>query len=298
VSFTQVDTDTAFDMLSAAFESTPVGMAFLSLDREILRVNGAICAILGRTEEELRSRGLGALTHPDDRTLHADLHRQLLSGEIDRYQLDKRYIHSDGRTVWTTLHVGLVRDRDGQPVCLISQVHDITERVEATERVRWLAMHDSLTGLGNRALLFDRLTHACESGDLASVLYADLDEFKRVNDTYGHESGDTLLKEVARRIETVMRRSDTITRVGGDEFAAVLARSTTASQARKVAEKIRSVAGKPVALGATMLLISFSIGVAVGRDLAADELLRQADDALYKAKRSGRNRVCVYGGSC
>jgi PAS domain S-box-containing protein len=148
----EVESISQLDLLNAAFESTPVGMAFLTLDRQILRVNDALCAILGRTEEELRALGLGSLTLSDDRMVHADLHRKLISGEIDRYQLDKRYLHSDGRTVWTTLHVGLVKDRNGRPACLISQLHDITERVEATERVRWLAMHDSLTGLGNRAL--------------------------------------------------------------------------------------------------------------------------------------------------
>jgi diguanylate cyclase (GGDEF)-like protein/PAS domain S-box-containing protein len=281
-------------MLRAAFDSTPVGMAFITLDREIIRVNSAICAILGRTEEELRELGLTALTHPADRGSHEAWQRQLVSGEIDRYQLDKRYVHSDGRTVWTTLHVGLVRDRSGEPAYIISQIHDITERVEATERARWLAMHDPMTGLGNRALLIERLTEACQGFHPAAVLYADLDGFKGVNDTFGHESGDKLLTEVARRLQRVVRASDTIARFGGDEFAMVLSRTSTAGQARKAAEKIRAATGHPVALDDALVAISMSIGVTVGRGLSPDELLRRADAALYQEKRSGRNQVCVY----
>jgi len=290
----QIDVAAEFVMLRTAFDSTAVGMAFITLGREIIRVNNAICAMLGRTEEELRALGLTAFTHPEDRGVHEELQRQLLSGEIDRYQLDKRYLHSDGRTVWTTLHVGLVRDRSGQPAYIISQIHDITERVEATERARWLATHDPMTGVGNRALLMERLTEACQGFHPAAVLYADLDGFKGVNDTFGHESGDKLLTEVAHRLQRALRASDTIARFGGDEFAMVLSRTSTPGQARKVAEKIRAATGHPVTLGAALVAISMSIGVTVGRGLSPDELLRRADAALYRAKRSGRNQVCVY----
>jgi PAS domain S-box-containing protein len=179
-----------------AFQTTPVGMFFVTLDRHAVHGNPALCAFLGRTAEELQLIEIGSVTHPDDRDLHVEFHREMMSGAIDRYALDKRYIHRDGRTVWAHLEVALVRDDAGLPRMLLSQVIDIGARVALADKLRWEACHDPLTGLGNRAELFTQIGRANDvsvRGSPFAVLYLDLDGFKAINDQCGHATGDHVL---------------------------------------------------------------------------------------------------------
>jgi diguanylate cyclase (GGDEF)-like protein len=178
--------------------------------------------------------------------------------------------------------------------------HDITERKRNDERIRHLAQHDSLTDLPNRALLKDRLqqamSYAKRDKQRIALMFVDLDRFKPINDTLGHIVGDWLLKEAASRMRACVRESDTVARVGGDEFVVLLRTVENETDATMVAEKIRNLMNKPFDLAQQSLEISCSIGLALYPEHAQneDELLDYADIAMYRAKQAGRNRVQIF----
>ena len=188
----------------------------------------------------------------------------------------------------------------GSAFALIRHARAISTRlVRNQEEARHLALHDPLTGLANRLLLGERLKQAREalrrgSGRL-SVLYLDLDRFKEVNDTYGHQTGDELIQEVGRRLEAVCRAEDTVARLGGDEFAVVSA-AADAKGAASLAERVVEALSGPVQLTAGPVVLSCSVGVAVvsDPDIDHEETVRQADVALYRAKEGGRGRYCFF----
>jgi len=175
-------------------------------------------------------------------------------------------------------------------------------RREAETAIRQMAHYDGLTGLPNRRLLEDRMDQVLASarrrGTKVSVLFIDLDKFKQVNDERGHDAGDSLLKQVANRMRTALRESDTAARVGGDEFVVLLPDSGKLEDAVNVAQKIREQMERPFAMeDGSVLEISCSIGVAMYPDQAdeARDLLRFGDEAMYLAKKQGRNAVVVFG---
>jgi diguanylate cyclase (GGDEF)-like protein len=174
---------------------------------------------------------------------------------------------------------------------------DLTQR-KATERaIAHLALHDPVTGLANRRLLFDRVQHALSRANRhagrVAVLYCDIDHFKQINDTFGHRAGDLVLQDVARRLQSVMREDDTIARVGGDEFVVVFEELSDATEATRIAERARVAMSLPVEVDGQELQVTASIGLSLsgrpGEDV--DSLLRRADDAMYVAKGNGRNQV-------
>lgn len=179
---------------------------------------------------------------------------------------------------------------------------DITERRKAEEKLAYLAHHDFLTGLPNRALFLDRLTCvltlAQRSGQALAVLFLDLDGFKAVNDTQGHEMGDRLLQEVARRLQAVARTSDTVARLGGDEFTLLLNNVGNMSNAEAVAEKVIRALAAPCVFDEGVCRVGASIGIALfeGGEVRAETLLKQADSAMYGAKEAGKNCWRVYSG--
>ncbi len=287
------------DPYETAFLMTPLGMSIISPGRHMLQVNPALCRLLGRSAGELVGMQADEFTHPDDLNVHTVAHERLLAGEIDDYQVEKRYLRPDGSVIWAALHVAAVRDQTGRAVALVSQVHDITAQVRHRERLSWNASHDALTGLASRRLLFDVVEKSLTGGRgtdrCNGLVYIDLDGFKTVNDTYGHEVGDQLLVETARRIRRVVRSHDTVARMGGDEFVVHLDGIDRAADAKLVAEVVRAELEATVRLpgnGDEVLVdLTASVGVAVASAVDADELLRRADAAMYVAKRTGRNRV-------
>ncbi len=292
------------DPYETAFLITPLGMSIISPGRHMLQVNPALCRILGRSAEDLLGMHADEFTHPDDLGVHTQQHARLLAGEIDDYEVEKRYLRPDGAVVWAALHVAAVRDEQGRAISLVSQVHDITDQVAAREQLSWSASHDALTGLASRRLLFDvveKSLRASRGSDIATgLVYIDLDGFKRVNDTLGHQAGDRLLIEVAERIRRVVRAGDTVARVGGDEFVVHLAAVSGADDVRPVGEVIRVELEGTLASGEEgrePLSVTASVGIAVATGGDADEVLRRADAAMYAAKRAGRNRVMVYAES-
>lgn len=285
----------------SAFEHAAIGMALVGLDSRWQRVNHAICALLGYDEATLLATDFQALTHPDDLDLDLGHLRAALAGEISAYQLEKRYRRRDGQFIWTLLSVSLVRDEGEMPVHFIAQVQDIDARKRAEEalqasqaRLAHMAMHDALTGLPNRRHLAQTLGTAlarerCQRPPVA-LIYLDLDGFKAVNDSRGHEAGDGLLRAVADRLRSAVREGDTVARLGGDEFA-VLLDGADQQTAEEIASRLIGSLSAPVRLGAATVAITASAGVAQAAPGDTTEaLLRRADTLLYQAKRGGKNR--------
>jgi diguanylate cyclase (GGDEF)-like protein/hemerythrin-like metal-binding protein/PAS domain S-box-containing protein len=190
---------------------------------------------------------------------------------------------------------------DGQSTMIVF-ASDVTERHRSHTQLSYLAYSDALTGLPNRPLFADRLRQAMlgarRDGRIFAVMMADLDGFKAVNDTSGHDAGDAVLQLVAQRLQACMRESDTLARLGGDEFAVVLPRLKSAANAAMVAGAMVLALRQPFNLGNCEVPIGVSVGIAVYPEHATtiDTLLAAADAALYRAKRDGRNRYCWAGG--
>nr|WP_294839468.1 PAS domain S-box protein [uncultured Methylotenera sp.] len=282
-------------------EYAPIGMAIVSLEGRFTRVNQALCNIVGYSNEELMQLTFQEITFPDD--LEADLERlsQLIEDKLNTYQIEKRYIHKDKRIVWVQLSVSISRDVDRLPKYFIAQIEDITERKNLHEETQQFAYHDPLTNLPNRRMLLSRLHQSLLNSERfdrsMALLFLDLDHFKHINDSLGHDVGDLLLKEVANRLLKCVRAADTVSRQGGDEFVIILSEISHTHDAELVAQKIIESFKQPILANGHEMMISTSIGIAVAahdHPMKADELMKQADKAMYEAKGAGRNRYCFH----
>ena len=414
------------DRFRSIFDHAPIGVAMVSLEGRYLQVNRSLCEILGYTEKELRALTWQEITHPDDLAASSDYARRIVKGEFPRYHLEKRFLHAEGRTVWASLSVSLVRDAESKPQYFVSQIQDVTERKkvemvikENEERLRSLvqnssdiitileadgtvhyvsaaveritgykpeeqvgtnafdsvhpddrdraldtfgevlkrvglhpplefrvphedgswrylehvvnnllddpvvrgvvvnswditerkaleeqlhyqAFHDPLSGLPNRALFMDRLQHASTRANRrdtkVAVLFTDLDNFKVINDSLGHEVGDQLLVAVAERLKACLRPEDTAARLGGDEFTILVEDISSVGEVVQIAERIADVLRPPFALEDQEVFATVSTGIALNstaQEQPAD-LLRHADLAMYRAKHRGKARYEVF----
>ena len=284
----------------AAFEQAAVGISQNGPDGRWLRVNQKFCEIVGYTREELLEKRFQEITHPDDLDANLDHVRRLLAGEIETYSMEKRFLHRDGSVVWVNSALSLVREPSGEPKYFIAVVEDISERKTLEEQLEYQAFHDPLTGLPNRALLLDRLQHALartdRRGDYVGVLFLDLDGFKHVNDSLGHGAGDQLLVGVADRLSKGIRPEDTIARFGGDEFVVLLEGIEGAEEAIGRAERLAGQLRAPFMLSGEEVSVTLSVGLmlsATPQDRPED-LLRDADSAMYEAKKNGKARYAVF----
>ncbi len=407
----------------AYFDRSMVGMAVTSLEKGWVNVNDALCASLGYSREELMRLNWAELTYPADLALDNEQFNRVLKGEIDNYELDKRFVHKYGHLVYTRLAVSCVRKNDGTVDYIVALVDDITERKQAEEelhiaatafdsqegmivtdadsvilrinraftemtgytfeeavgkkagfyksgrhgadfyREMWgaikrtggwrgeiwdrrkngeefplwltisavkdkegavthyvgthsditqrkiaeekineLAFFDQLTGLPNRTLLLDRLrqimTVSARDGSYGALLFIDLDNFKTLNDTLGHDMGDLLLKQAAQRLAMCVREGDTVARLGGDEFVLALGglglnESEAVLGAEIVAEKTLAALSQAYTLGDASHRCTASVGVTLfkGHLSSIEDLMKQADLAMYKAKEAGRNAL-------
>jgi diguanylate cyclase (GGDEF)-like protein/PAS domain S-box-containing protein len=284
----------------STFNQVAVGIAHVSPTGRWLRVNQKLCDILGYSSEEMRRMTFQELTHPDDVTQGVEFMQQLLTGEINNFSLKKRYIHKDGQPVWTNVTISLVRSDRGEPDYFIAVTEDISLRKKAESQLDYLSNHDVLTGLPNRNLLKDRLEQemafAHRDKHLVAVLFVDLDRFKNINDSLGHVIGDQVIMAIATRLSSCIREGDTVARLGGDEFAMVLANMTHEEDVSIVANKVLQTVAQVVQASSHELLVTASIGISLyprdGEDF--NELLRNADTAMYRAKDSGRNMFQFY----
>ncbi|CAH0300496.1 Cyclic di-GMP phosphodiesterase Gmr [Massilia sp. Bi118] len=282
------------------FSQAAIGIALLSREGRFLRVNRKLSQIVGFSEIELLQRFFHQVTHPDELDEDKALMRRLVAGETRDARRESRYLCKDGRTVWVALSASTMREAASGQLRLIVAVQDISRRKEAEEALLRMATHDTLTGLPNRLLLQDRLAqaiaHAQRARRQVGVMFIDLDRFKHVNDSLGHEAGDQLIVEIARRLSAVLRESDTVARQGGDEFVVVLADLASSDDAALVAGKLLESLFEPLSLVGHEVFPSGSIGIAMypgdGRD--SEALLKAADSAMYRAKASGGKRYDFY----
>jgi diguanylate cyclase (GGDEF)-like protein/PAS domain S-box-containing protein len=289
----------AHERFRSAFENAPIGMAMTDLEGRILRSNPSMGTIVGRRPEDLIGVCVHDLTHPDDRDLGAAEMHRLISTTSPGYQIEKRYIHVDGHAVWVSVSVSCVRDEQERPLYLIGQVEDVTERRALRERLAYAAIHDPLTGLPNRELFMDRLEvalrRAVRSGGQVAVIFLDLDRFKLINDSLGHDVGDEVLGAVGDRLNSVMRASDTLARFGGDEFTVMCDEVDDESDALEVAQRMMMAMGQPLTLQSGEVFVSLSIGIALSSTgETGPVVLRNADIAMYRAKERGPSRIELY----
>lgn len=302
-------------ILAAAMDQTPVGIA-------IANVPGGTVRYINKAGLELRARGLdrgdfvsgqsfddycdGALFFDTDENplprRDLPLARAALLGETDEREFLVR--HASGSEFTYVSRAAPIRDAQGEVIAAIGVFLDVSEKKMAEEEIKRLAFYDQLTGLPNRRLLLDRLTQRLASQSRHSrggaLLFVDLDNFKAINDTAGHDAGDKLLKQVADKLVSRMRVGDTVARLGGDEFVVLLdelspTAEEAALQAENVAEKILRELDQDYRFDDQVLHASASIGIAIfERETSVDELFKRADLAMYQAKNAGRNTQCFF----
>lgn len=283
------------------FEMAPIGMAIKTLDGRFVRVNQALCDILGYTSLELLHQTWADVTHPNDVEVYRIQNQKLCRGEISDFKIENRYLTKDGKVVYGILKVALVRDSTVKPLHLIGQFIDITDRLRAEKQLLYDALHDSLTGLPNRVLLMEHVEQSLKrmqrhQNYLFAILFIDLDRFKVVNDSLGHLVGDRLLIAIARSLKAIVRSTDTVARLGGDEFIILLDQIKDINDAIRIAERISNELRSPFHLEGREVFTTASIGIALSSTdyHQGSDLLRDADIAMYRAKEKGKARYEIF----
>jgi diguanylate cyclase (GGDEF)-like protein/PAS domain S-box-containing protein len=268
------------------FEQNAAGVCVAEVAGPIIDCNLTFAAMLGYPRSELIGLDAGEIfVRPSERTELVSLLRDATTLNSAEVELRKK----DGQSMWALTNLTISGER------IHTTVVDISDRKRAEEQIEFHAYHDPLTKLPNRKLFTDRLTQslsrARRSGKSVAVMFVDLDHFKSINDTLGHEAGDELLCQMAARLAGSIREDDTVARIGGDEFTIILAELRHPEDAVNVAEKVIKAVQQPLMIAGTSIEISASIGIALFPDDGADaeSLLRNADSAMYRAKESGRN---------
>jgi diguanylate cyclase (GGDEF)-like protein/PAS domain S-box-containing protein len=281
----------------AMFTQAGVGMVIVGVDDHFIEANDAFAAMFGYTVDEIRGMPISAFQKPDEAAELRRPYREMLAGTRDHYQMDRGVRRKDGTVLWCTMSATVVRAADGSPQFTVSVVEDVTERREFEQRLRHQATHDPLTGLPNRALFGERLNAAFEQDDdtRVALCYLDLDGFKVINDSLGHDVGDRLLVAVGARLAELTTESMLLARMGGDEFVILVPHAARTDVVALAAEILRRLT-EPVRIGGHRLSVSASIGIVERRagDSNPAELMRDADVTLYWAKADGKNTWAVY----
>jgi diguanylate cyclase (GGDEF)-like protein/PAS domain S-box-containing protein len=294
-------------LFQALFLSAPIPKALVDLDGHILVANPMLCALTGRTPDELSGRHVDLFAHPDDPPV-TDL--GLVPGPQEPADLDanllldgeRRLRRSDGAELWVVQSHEIVRHNNGDPQFVVLSLVDVTDRRRAEDDLVRRAFTDPLTGLPNRRALTDRLRHAValsrRRGLQVGLVQLNIDRFKAVNDSLGHEAGDMLLSQVADRLRWSTRVEDTAVRLGADEFLVVAEDVEDLDGLRALADRLLAVLDEPFLVHEREITLSASVGLTLGSDSTPDDLLRQAQSALTRAKSDGsRARIEVHEGA-
>ena len=282
----------------ALFEEAKDAICIVSAEGGFIRVNHAFNSLMGCSDEELQDCDFWAFVPAEEHERAKELLRVLRTEGLDRptaFTLQT----SSGRRFCSEVTARVVAI-PGEAPQIEAVIRDMSERAQLETALREQALHDGLTGLPNRSLFLERTSSmlAATAGGAGSVVVAllDLDDFKAVNDTLGHAAGDELLKDVALRLRSATRAAETVARLGGDEFAVVAGPVHDAAGASALAARLLATFSNPFTVGRARRHVNASVGVAIGaRDASPDDLLRQADTAMYSAKRTGTNRYALFG---
>lgn len=280
------------------FLNAITGMATLSADGRFLQVNPAFCKMLQCSETELVGKFTYDFTHPSDIALTRRLFSEAAAGQRQAVDYEKRFLCKNGDTLWAHVSTCWLYDDQQQVTYCISLVHDITPHLQAQQEIRQLAYFDTLTGLPNRQLFRERCRDLLnQSGkNSAGVLIIDLDRFKGINDTFGHDVGDQLLQKVSERLADSLEKGSILARLGPDEFAVAMPHIDSPEILSFLAEKILIVLGAPLELEDQPLYCSASIGLALyptdGGNV--DTLIKHAGVALHKSKEQGPGSYRFY----
>lgn len=283
-----------------SFDFAAIGMALISLKGHWLKVNQALCNLVGYSEKEMLQLDDQSITYQDDLSTDAHYFQQMLSGQLHTYQIEKRYRCKDGTIIWTLHNRVLVRDAENRPLYFILQIQNIDMQKRAEKELRYIAYHDTLTQLDNRKMLEIKFQqaqgYALRNKHNLAVLFIDIDYFKNVNDSLGHDAGDLLLKTLAQRLQNFKRKTDILVRLSGDEFVLIL---TEVNEPEEIAPRVRDlqqIISADFILNHHAMHMTTSIGISLypqdGQDLQT--LLKKADLALYKVKKAGRNNFQFY----
>jgi diguanylate cyclase (GGDEF)-like protein/PAS domain S-box-containing protein len=282
----------------SVFDAATIGLMTLDLHGRVIEANDVVGDVLGYPAGELHRRALAdGLADGDETRRRID---ELAAGAADRCELEHQLRSHDGSLLWCRTVMALVRDSSGGPDHVTAMIENIDDRKQAEADLVRRTTHDPLTTLPNREHFLVRLAQArqaCASGVGVGVVFIDIDNFKHVNDSFGHDVGDELLVAVAKRLRAALRPTDLVARFGGDEF---LVLADAIAEGRDVAQLAWRLAGSlhaPFAVAGRQVSVTASFGAAFSRDLDEpdEDLVRKADAAMYNAKHRGRNRVAVFG---
>ncbi|MGA0197733.1 MAG: bifunctional diguanylate cyclase/phosphodiesterase [Prochlorotrichaceae cyanobacterium] len=283
------------------FDLAPIGIALISLQGEFFLINRSLSQLLGRSSTTLQDLSWKTILAPKDVQTVVDLARSLLSEKESTLQpdglqnnLDICYQTTQGDWRYGVLSLTLIRDpsQDDQPSHFIAQIIDVTEHKRVQDQLRYDALHDALTGLANRRLFIELVDHSLKrlhrhANYCFAILFLDLDRFKTINDSLGHQTGDQLLKTVAQRLQGCVRDEDTVARLGGDEFTILLEQTLDDTQIMVVVQRILNAFQLPFHLERESITVGTSIGIVAATPYYQNalELLRDADIAMYRAKQ-------------
>lgn len=293
------ETEAKLELAACVFENTLDGVLITDANGIILSVNPAFTEITGYTAEEAIGHNPRVLkSNQHDRAFYASMWTQItMKGRWNGEIWNRR---KDGDLYLQQMTISMVRDADGELMRYVSVFNDVTALWRKDEHLKHLAFHDALTDLPNRTLLMDRINQRLinsnrEPCELA-LMFIDLDGFKLVNDQFGHNVGDDLLKEVAKRLLLLVRESDTVARVGGDEFIVVLNNPKEKDEIAYIANRVVSSINEPMEILGEVLHVGASVGIALFPADASTsvDLIKNADTAMYSAKESGRNKISFF----
>lgn len=310
------------ELFRLAFENANAGMCLIDLNGRFMKVNQQMCQIFGYNLAEFEQMEVNDITHPNHKHIFHQLLEQAVSGEQENFAYEKQYLHKTGQILWGQISSSLVRNGAGKSLYFICHIQDITERKRAEDALRQakselevknqelhqayireqlLARTDALTGINNRRYFFEVGIHefnaAVRYGHPLAAIMFDIDLFKQLNDSYGHQAGDDMLRSLAQLTRQQLRDADILARYGGEEFV-ILLPYTNARQAFLVAERIREkvAAFRLDVEDANKIGITLSLGVAefAPQTNTLDKLIQRADQAMYDAKNGGRNRTVLF----
>lgn len=278
----------------SVFEDAPIAIAVtdVATSGKFVDVNRAACELFGYPRHELLTRSVRELTHPDDRAATDATRERVMQGDTDRLSYEKRFVRGDGKVISVDVTVAVVRDQTGRPVRTIGHITDVTASKGTAAQLSHEKLHDRVTGLPNRALLLDRLSVALSVRyHQVAVFSIDIDRFTLINESLGYECGDAVLRAISARLTEVVRPSDTVARIGSDQFA-IVCDELCHDEAAAIAERLLLGTSGPLAVSDDELEIGVSIGVVLATEKGLDpgDLLRQAETAMQAAKARGGRR--------